>query len=141
MANLTTLWSLDLGRSALKAVRMRRDRNNVEILDVDQIEYEVGTDGVNFAEQAREALSAFKSLHDVRDPVVVAHHGQGTLSRFIKIPAFDPKKIQEMVGYEASQQIPFPLDEVIWDYHLVDGEYMLTAMVGTPAGGCVTSPI
>jgi type IV pilus assembly protein PilM len=124
MANLTTLWSLDLGRSSLKAVRMRRDRNNVEILDVEQIEYEVSSDGVNFSEQAREAISAFKSLHDVRDPVVVAHHGQGTLSRFIKIPAFDPKKIKEMVGYEASQQIPFPLDEVIWDYHLVDGEYM-----------------
>jgi type IV pilus assembly protein PilM len=28
------------------------------------------------------------------------------------------------VGYEASQQIPFPLDEVIWDYHLVSREYL-----------------
>ena len=124
MASLTTLWSLDLGRSSLKAVRMRRDRNNVEILDVDQIEYEMGSNGVDFAEAARESLSAFRSRHDVRDPVVVAHHGQGTLSRFIKIPAFDPKKIKEMVGYEASQQIPFPLDEVIWDYHLVEDDYM-----------------
>ena len=50
MASLTTLWSLDLGRSSLKAVRMRRDRNNVEILEVDQIEYEMGSNGVDFAQ-------------------------------------------------------------------------------------------
>jgi len=124
MATFHTVWSVDLGKASLKAVKIRRERNNIEILAVDKIDYPVGLNGVDTVAQAREALNAFKQRNDVREPVVVAHPGQGTFSRFIKVPAFEAKKLNEMVGYEASQQIPFPLDEVIWDYHLVNRDYV-----------------
>ena len=120
---LRTIWCVDIGKSALKAVQLRRERNNVEILAVDKVDYTAGSDGFD-AGQAKEALTIFRSRNDVRDPIVVVHPGQGTFMRFIKIPAFDEKKVGEMVGYEAQQQIPFPLDEVIWDYHVVDREYL-----------------
>lgn len=119
-----TIWSVDLGKSSLKAVKLRRDRMNVEILAVDKIDYPVGKEGVDHASEAREALAIFRAREAVREPVAVVHPGQGTFSRFIKVPAFDPKKVNEMVGYEASQQIPFPLDEVTWDYHIVEKEYL-----------------
>ena len=118
-----TIWSVDLGKSALKAVRLRRDRNHVEILAVDKVDYPPSTNGVDSAAQAKEALTVFRARNEVKDPLVVAHPGQGTFSRFIKVPAFDQKKVKDMVRYEASQQIPFPLDEVIWDYHVVDRDY------------------
>jgi type IV pilus assembly protein PilM len=118
-----TIWSVDLGKSALKAVKLRRDRNHVEILAVDKVDYPPSTNGVDSAAQAKEALTVFRARNEVKDPLVVAHPGQGTFSRFIKVPAFDQKKVKDMVRYEASQQIPFPLDEVIWDYHVVDREY------------------
>ncbi|MBI4584629.1 MAG: type IV pilus assembly protein PilM [Planctomycetes bacterium] len=124
MAIFNTVWSLDLGSSSLKAVRLRRDKNNVEILAVDKVDYQMGTQGINFSEQSKEALRAFKVRNEVKDPVIVAHSGRGTLSRFLKIPAFDSKKIKEMVKYEASQQIPFPLEEVIWDYHIIQRDYL-----------------
>src|SRR5262245_2913658 len=124
MAVFNTIWSIDLGKSSLKAVKLRREKNNIEILAIDKIDYPIGTNGVDTIQNAREALNAFKVRHEVREPVVVAHPGQGTFSRFIKVPAFEAKKLKEMVGYEASQQIPFPLDEVIWDYHLVSREYL-----------------
>ena len=124
MATFNTVWSLDIGRSSLKAVRLRRERNNIEILEVDKIDYPTSSDGVeDTTEKAKEALVAFRSRNEVRDPVILAHNGQGTLSRFIRVPASDPKKLVEMVGYEAAQQIPFPLDEVIWDYHVIDRDY------------------
>ena len=119
-----TIWSVDLGKSALKAVRLRRDKNNVEILAVDKVDYPVSQNGTDAGDATKEALSIFRSRNEVRDPLVVCHPGQGTFSRFIKVPAFDDKKVQDMVQYEASQQIPFPLDEVIWDYHMVDREYL-----------------
>lgn len=119
-----TIWSVDVGKSALKAVRLRRERNSIEILAIDKVDYPLSDNGVDTSAQAREALSAFRQRNDIKDPVVVAHPGQGTFSRFIKIPAFDQKKLKDMVRFEASQQIPFPLDEVIWDYHLVDREYL-----------------
>jgi type IV pilus assembly protein PilM len=118
----STIWSLDLGKAALKAVKIRRDRNSVEILAIDKVDYPLSGNGSDTA-QAKEAIGIFKARNEVRDPVVVAHPGQGTFSRFIKVPAFDQKKVKDMVRYEASQQIPFPLDEVIWDYHIVDREY------------------
>ncbi len=119
-----TIWSVDIGKSSLKAVKLRRDRNNVEILAVDKIDYPVSGNGVDAAAQAREAIGIFRSRNDVRDPVAVTHPGQGTFYRSIKVPASDDKKLDAMVGYEASQQIPFPLDEVIWDYHVIDREYL-----------------
>ncbi len=124
MAIFHTVWSVDLGKASLKAVKLRREKNNLEILDIDKIDYPIGLNGVDSVQQAKEALNAFKIRKEVREPVVVAHPGQGTFSRFIKVPAFEAKKLKEMVGYEASQQIPFPLDEVIWDYHLVNREYL-----------------
>ncbi|HVR76139.1 MAG TPA: type IV pilus assembly protein PilM [Planctomycetota bacterium] len=119
-----TIWSVDVGKSALKAVRLRRERNSIEILAIDKVDYPLSDNGVDTGTQARDALSAFRQRNDIKDPVVVAHPGQGTFSRFIKIPAFDQKKLKDMVRFEASQQIPFPLDEVIWDYHLVNREYL-----------------
>ncbi len=119
-----TIWSVDLGKSSLKAVKLHRDRSNVEILAIDKVDYPLSADGVDSATQSKEALSVFRSRNDVRDPVVVAHPGQGTFSRFIKVPAFDQKKAKDMVRYEATQQIPFPLDEVVWDYHMIHREYL-----------------
>ncbi|MGQ9589691.1 MAG: type IV pilus assembly protein PilM [Planctomycetota bacterium] len=122
-----TIWSVDLGKSALKAVKVRRDRGNVEILAVDKVDYAPSAagpaTGPEATAQVREALSVFRARNEVRDPLIVMHPGQGTFSRFIKIPAFDQKKLKDMVKYEASQQIPFPLDEVIWDYHVIEREY------------------
>ncbi len=124
MATFNTVWSLDVGRSSLKAVKLRREKNNIEILAVDKIDYTPGQNGVDFTSKAREAISVFRVRNDVKEPVIVAHNGQGTLSRFIKVPAFESRKVKEMVGYEASQQIPFPLDEVVWDYHVIDRDYL-----------------
>ena len=121
---INTVWSIDLGKSSLKAARLRRSQGNVEIIAVDKVDYPLGEGGEDTSALAREAREGFLARNSGKDPVVVAHPGQGTFSRFIKMPAFDQKKVDEMVRYEASQQIPFPLDEVIWDYHVVDREYL-----------------
>jgi type IV pilus assembly protein PilM len=55
-------------------------------------------------------------------PVRVAISGHSVFSRFVKLPAMsdlDQEKIDELVGFEAQQNVPFPMDEVKWDYQLV----------------------
>lgn len=49
---------------------------------------------------------------DVRNVV----SGQQVFMRFIKLIALDDSDIAEQVSYEAQQHIPFPLDEIQWDY-------------------------
>ena len=60
---------------------------------------------------------------DVRDVV----SGQKVFMRFIKLPALDTvDDVAEQVGYEAQQHIPFPLEDIVFDYQLLgnaeDGE-------------------
>ncbi len=47
--------------------------------------------------------------------------GQSGLARFIKLPPVESKKIPDIVKYEARQQIPFPLEDVVWDYQQMAG--------------------
>src|SRR5206468_3622502 len=51
--------------------------------------------------------------------VVIGIPGQSGLARFVKLPPVEEKKIGDIVRFEAKQQIPFPLDEVIWDYQKI----------------------
>jgi type IV pilus assembly protein PilM len=64
-----------------------------------------------------KSLEKFLSRNDLtEDRVVVSVPGQHTLARFSKLPPVDAKKIPDIVQFEANQQIPFDMEEVIWDY-------------------------
>jgi type IV pilus assembly protein PilM len=46
---------------------------------------------------------------------------QCVFARFVKLPALDATKIDKVIAFEAQQNVPFPIDEVVWDYQLVGG--------------------
>ncbi len=46
---------------------------------------------------------------------------QSAFTRFVKLPAIEEEKIQRIVAFEAQQNVPFPIDEVVWDYQLLSG--------------------
>src|SRR3989442_14435427 len=46
---------------------------------------------------------------------------QSVFARFVKLPALDATKIDKIIAFEAQQNVPFPIDEVVWDYQLVGG--------------------
>ncbi len=60
--------------------------------------------------------------------------GQQVIMRFMKLLVLDSDNLDEMVGFEAQQHIPFPLDEMVYSYQLLgeteDGqrEVLLVAM-------------
>lgn len=45
--------------------------------------------------------------------------GFQVFSKFVKLPATDPGKVAQIIQYEAQQNVPFPLEEVIWDYQIL----------------------
>lgn len=47
--------------------------------------------------------------------------GQSVFTRFVKLPPIQADNIEQLVTFEAQQHVPFPLDEVVWDYELIDG--------------------
>src|SRR6516162_789603 len=46
---------------------------------------------------------------------------QSVFARFVKLPALDATKVDQIIAFEAQQNVPFPIDEVVWDYQLVGG--------------------
>src|SRR5437763_1170893 len=46
---------------------------------------------------------------------------QSVFARFVKLPALDAEKIDKIIAFEAQQNVPFPLEQVVWDYQLVGG--------------------
>lgn len=68
-------------------------------------------------------------------PVAVSISGQMVFPRYVKLPPVTSDKIAQIVRYEAQQNVPFPIDEVVWDYQLLgqdSGELsvMLVAVKG-----------
>ncbi len=52
-------------------------------------------------------------------PANYAVSGQWVFARFVKLPAVDEEKIDRIITFEAQQNVPFPINEVVWDYQLV----------------------
>ena len=74
-------------------------------------------------ELVREALATFTDRNDLKGcKVAIAVPGQSGLVKFIKLPPVEKKRIPDIVKFEAKQQIPFALDEVVWAYQQIGTE-------------------
>jgi type IV pilus assembly protein PilM len=58
--------------------------------------------------------------------VNVCAPGYQVFSKFVKLPPVDAGKVTQIIQYEAQQNVPFPLAEVVWDYQILGS---------TPTGG------
>ncbi len=120
------VWGIDIGQCALKALRCRVHENPKKVVAeaFDYIEYPkiLSQPGSDPAELVGDALKQFLSRNSVLgDRVAVSVSGQAGLARFIKLPPVETKKIPDIVRYEAKQQIPFDLNDVVWDYQRMGG--------------------
>jgi type IV pilus assembly protein PilM len=126
MARTNAVWGIDVGQCALKALRCRADDEPGKLIAeaFDFIEYPkiLSQPGSDPAQLIGDALKLFLSRNSVAgDRVAISVPGQSGLARFIKLPPVEAKKIPEIVRYEARQQIPFDLNDVIWDYQRMGG--------------------
>ncbi|MDB5290972.1 MAG: pilM [Phycisphaerales bacterium] len=114
-------WGIDVGNRALKAIRLVRDAEGLRIDDFEVIEHEhvLSQAGDNRETLIQQALANFAQHHNIKGgSVAIGVSGQTSFARFIKLPPVEPRKIPEIVRFEAIQQIPFPLEEVEWSYQL-----------------------
>lgn len=120
MAKNKAVWGIDIGHCALKALKLVvGEEDQIEVVGEDYIEHAkiLSQPDADPHELISKSLEKFLSHNDItEDLVAISVPGQHTLARFSKLPPVDPKKIPDIVQFEANQQIPFDMDEVIWDY-------------------------
>jgi len=66
----------------------------------------------------REMMAELQIRHEAVNYAVSA---QSVFARFVKLPAVEEEKIERIIAFEAQQNVPFPIDEVVWDYQLIAG--------------------
>jgi type IV pilus assembly protein PilM len=124
MAKTTAVWGIDIGRCALKALRCRLDGDAIVADGFDYIEYPklLTQPDADAPQLVKEALAQFLTRNRVKgDKVAISVSGESGLARYFKPPPVDVKKIADIVKYEARQQIPFALEDVIWDFQRMAG--------------------
>lgn len=140
MAEARSAWGIDIGQAGLKAIKLRvsEDGEKVRAVAFDYIPHAkiLSQPDAIPSELIKQAVTTFLGRNKIgKDLIGISVPGQTSLAKFIKLPPVEPSKVAEIVRYEAKQQIPFDLEEVIWDFQPIGGGveesgFMLDAEVG-----------
>ena len=120
------VWAIDIGNNSLKALRLSAESGVVEVIGFDNIQHGkiLTGSGVKAAERdelAALSLRQFVSQNNLgKDEIIISVPSQNSFARFVKLPPVERKRIPEIVKFEASQQIPFDINDVQWDWQLVE---------------------
>ncbi|MBN1346320.1 MAG: type IV pilus assembly protein PilM [Phycisphaerae bacterium] len=124
MAGEKMVWGIDIGQCALKALKLQLVGDVVEAMAFDIVEH---AKPLNPAERGGEALTealtrAVETLMSRNDmagnAVVIGVPGYQAFTRFTKLPPVEKKQLPAIVQFEAGQQIPYDINQVIWDYQI-----------------------
>ena len=140
MADDQPVWGIEVGQAALKAIKLRPDPDTGRVVaegfDLVQHSKILSQPDANAPALIAEAFETFLGRNSLKGcRVAMSLPGQSALARFIQLPPVESSQIAKIVEYEARQQIPFALEEVIWDYQPLgggteEGGYTLEAEVG-----------
>ena len=125
MAN-AGVWGIDIGQCGLKALRceLSEDGTTAVATAFDFIEYPMilSQPDADPSTLVREAFATFMSRNKLKgDRVAMSVSGQFGLTRFFGPPPCQIKQLPDLVRFEAKQTVPFPLDEVVWDWQRMAG--------------------
>jgi type IV pilus assembly protein PilM len=105
---------LDIGASTIKIVELKKVGDKAQLVKAGMVE--TPRDPVGQKKIISKLLSDFRVR---KKALSVAVPGQSAYIRYINLPPLDATRIKQMMEYEAKQQIPVPLEEVVWSYQLL----------------------
>src|SRR6266436_4117196 len=122
MLNTKSFLAVDFGAGTLKLAEF--EVNEAGGLRLKQYGLKsLGAEGAQ--ESTREAtiqkaLQAMLTEKGIKARTVnVCAPGFHVFSKFVKLPPVDANKVTQIIQYEAQQNVPFPLAEVVWDYQIL----------------------
>jgi len=122
MLNTKSFLCLDFGAGSLKIAEF--EPNETGTLRLKQFGIRpLGFEGSQDAARERVILKAIQELSAEKafgsKNINVCAPGFHVFSKFVKLPPVDTSKVTQIIQYEAQQNVPFPLEEVVWDYQIL----------------------
>jgi len=77
------------------------------------------TDATRIAQTGVAVRQLVGECRAAGNPVNYTIPSQSIFTRFVKLPEVGEEKVDQIVRFEAQQNVPFPIDEVVWDYQLL----------------------
>ena len=124
MAAATRILSLNLGSQTVGLAEFHAQPNGGLVLNgyrLREILADPSNEGARNAQIGAALREMLGELGIKGGPVNYAIAAQSVFARFVKLPAVEEEKIERIIAFEAQQNVPFPIDEVVWDYQLVGG--------------------
>src|SRR3954465_2938409 len=122
MLNSKSFLTVDFGAGTLKLAEF--EVNETGGLRLKQYGFKsLGAEGSQEAtrestmQKALQELLAEKGIRS--KDVNVCAPGFHVFSKFVKLPPVETSKVTQIIQYEAQQNVPFPLAEVVWDYQIL----------------------
>ena len=131
-----SVWAIDIGNCSLKALRLSTERGALEVVGFDNIRHGKILSGGGMTDAEKEELVAlslrqFVNKHNLgTGGVAVSVPSQNSFSRFVTLPPVEPKRVPEIVRFEAVQQIPFDITDVQWDWQRMSADDSSELKVG-----------
>ncbi len=123
MAKPTRIFALDLGMQTVSLAEFHKLPNGGLSLQAFR-ETELITDPSADATRPVQIQEAVKELRaalkvPAKEAVNFCLPAQSVFSRFVKLPGASPEDVSSIIAFEAQQNVPFPIDEVVWDYQIM----------------------
>src|SRR5512136_1062045 len=122
MLNTKSFLAVDFGAGSLKLAEF--EVNEAGGLRLKQ--YGLQPLGAEGAQETTREAAILKALQEMlaekaikAKSVNVCAPGFHVFSKFVKLPPVDASKVTQIIQYEAQQNVPFPLEEVVWDYQIL----------------------
>src|SRR6266853_304477 len=124
MPRVARIFTLNLGSQAISVADFRPQSGGGLVLrDYKRRDLAIENPGepIRHAQITATIREILNELGIKSGKVNYAVAGQSVFARFVKLPAVEEEKIDRIIAFEAQQNVPFPIDEVVWDYQLVGG--------------------
>src|SRR5439155_20448847 len=122
MLNSKSFLAVDFGATNLKVAEFELNETGGLLLRQYGFRYlgQEGTQETAREQAIRKGLQDLLAQNGFRSRLVnVCAPGFNTFSKFVKLPPVDTSKVTQIIQYEAQQNVPFPLEEVVWDYQIL----------------------
>lgn len=137
MADTQTTVALNIGSQRISMAVFEVSKNGGLVLKAYDSESIVADPAMDASRTSQSRVAISDLAHRLKVDKSKARYaisGQAVFTRFVKLPPLQDDNIEQLVTFEAQQHVPFPLNEVVWDYELIEGgadkEVVIVAIKG-----------
>jgi len=123
MAAPNRILTLNLGTQTIGIAEFKTGQNGGLVLsayDTRELLADPAADATRLAQSKLLIQEAIGGLKQKGSPVNYSVSAQSVFTRFVKLPSVGEEQVDQIVTFEAQQNVPYPINEVVWDYQLVD---------------------